>query len=255
LTTQLPGRIPVERCSRGVERGCEACQGSSSRPGPTAFSLCALSLGEQDAVLGRTAGVAWRCITGSGQGARKQQVRARDQAGRCQTQQDGSRGDTRDVPGPSVSDVHCLYRFYNVAGRLLYVGLTGNPGNRIGQHRRGKTWWCEVARMEVEHCASRSALVEAETRAIERERPLYNVQGLKVRASKTAPAKRRGPSAEPRPRRRRPHAFDECCCGWRGSGGAEIRLSRGSSSRSSSLGDTFIAERSVGRNAQRLRRV
>ena len=63
--------------------------------------------------------------------------------------------------------------------------------------------------MEVEHCASRSALVEAEACAIEQEQPLYNVQGLKAPASKTAVAERPGPSAEPRPRRRRPDPFDQ----------------------------------------------
>jgi hypothetical protein len=109
---------------------------------------------------------------------------------------------------PRVSDLHCLYRFYNEAGQLLYVGLTGNPGSRISQHRRGKAWWCEVARMEVEHCASRSALVEAETRAIGQERPLYNVQGLKVPGSNSALARRPGSSTEPRLGGRRPHPFD-----------------------------------------------
>jgi len=109
----------------------------------------------------------------------------------------------------SATDLYILYRFFDPAGRLLYIGLTSDPGHRIKQHKRQKSWWLHVARMEVEHCASRGELVEAERLAIKQERPLYNVQGLKVPASKTAVEKRPGQSTEQPPRRGRPHPFDQ----------------------------------------------
>jgi hypothetical protein len=50
--------------------------------------------------------------------------------------------------------------------------------------------------MEVEHCASRAELVEAERRAIKRERPTHNVRGAK------SPTKRRARAAAAERRRR-----------------------------------------------------
>ena len=72
--------------------------------------------------------------------------------------------------------MHTLYRFFNAEGTLLYVGITNDPGRRMTKHRGGKSWWLEVARVEMEQHPDRLALRAAELKAIEHERPLYNIQ-------------------------------------------------------------------------------
>jgi len=69
-----------------------------------------------------------------------------------------------------------LYRFYSDAGHLLYVGITSNPGMRMGQHAATKPWWDEVRSVTIEWYESRGEVAAAETRAIAIEHPLYNIQ-------------------------------------------------------------------------------
>lgn len=73
-------------------------------------------------------------------------------------------------------ELHTLYRFFNSESELLYIGITCQPGLRFKQHRRDKSWWHEVARIELEQFASRAELVEAEQRAVPAENPKYNIQ-------------------------------------------------------------------------------
>lgn len=69
-----------------------------------------------------------------------------------------------------------LYRFFAADDRLLYVGITCNPGKRLERHSGEKTWWAEVVRVEMEQHPSREALRSAERLAIGEELPLYNVR-------------------------------------------------------------------------------
>lgn len=71
---------------------------------------------------------------------------------------------------------HGLYRFYSDDGRLLYVGISKNPGKRFDQHSQEKSWWPEVRGITVEWYPDRESVVSAERRAIEIERPRYNIQ-------------------------------------------------------------------------------
>lgn len=68
-----------------------------------------------------------------------------------------------------------LYRFYDADGALLYVGISLHAAKRASEHRKDKPWWGDVARMEIEHFASRRQALEAEEAAIKDERPRYNV--------------------------------------------------------------------------------
>ncbi len=43
---------------------------------------------------------------------------------------------------------HTVYRFYNAAGDVLYVGCTAYLPYRLEQHKLDKPWWTEVARVE-----------------------------------------------------------------------------------------------------------
>lgn len=69
-----------------------------------------------------------------------------------------------------------LYRFYDDADRLLYVGISLNAAKRASEHRKDKPWWNEVHRMEVEHLtADRHSAEQIEKSAIVNEQPIYNI--------------------------------------------------------------------------------
>ena len=70
----------------------------------------------------------------------------------------------------------CIYRVYNAAFELLYVGHTGNLDNRIRCHRRDRRWWDEAEYVFPEFTPDKDEAVEAERQAIRNERPKYNVQ-------------------------------------------------------------------------------
>ena len=74
-----------------------------------------------------------------------------------------------------------LYRMYDAAGTLLYVGMTGHIPVRLDQHGGNKPWWALVARIDVEHFPLRSEAAAAEARAIRDEKPKYNVDKPLVR--------------------------------------------------------------------------
>jgi len=67
-----------------------------------------------------------------------------------------------------------LYRFFNADERLLYIGISGDPAYRWGQHRTDKPWAGEVAMRVVEWLPTRAEAEAAELVAIRAERPLYN---------------------------------------------------------------------------------
>lgn len=70
-----------------------------------------------------------------------------------------------------------VYRCFDHDGALLYVGVSVNAIQRIGQHQsEKKPWFHEVARVEIEHFESRLLAAEAEVAAIQNERPAYNIK-------------------------------------------------------------------------------
>jgi len=83
---------------------------------------------------------------------------------------------------------HVLYRFFNTAGELLYVGITNNPWSRYRDHQRDKTWFNEVASSTMQHFPSREELARAETHAIQTEAPKYNIIGAAPRQSPIPPS-------------------------------------------------------------------
>lgn len=71
-----------------------------------------------------------------------------------------------------------LYRFYDKADSLLYVGVADDVVTRWSTHRRKASWWSEIARAEVTWQPSRSAALGAEKDAILTEGPAVNVLGF-----------------------------------------------------------------------------
>ncbi len=86
---------------------------------------------------------------------------------------------------------HALYRFYNSADVLLYIGLTVNIGARFSDHRLEKPWWTEISRIALEHFPDRRSVAAAERAAIIAEKPLHNVQHNGARST-AAPANASG---------------------------------------------------------------
>lgn len=68
----------------------------------------------------------------------------------------------------------CVYRAYDAAERLLYVGISMNLDGRLAKHRSA-AWWPAVAEVTVQWFDGREAAKAAEREAISRENPLHNV--------------------------------------------------------------------------------
>jgi hypothetical protein len=69
-----------------------------------------------------------------------------------------------------------LYRLYDRADRLIYVGISDQLGERWERHLRKMPWWPEVQRMTSEWYPDRAAAAVAETDAIQHEQPIQNVK-------------------------------------------------------------------------------
>ena len=69
----------------------------------------------------------------------------------------------------------CLYRHFSAADELLYIGISIDGYSRTRAHAKHSHWFPDVARVQVEHLASREAAIKAERLAIETEAPRFNV--------------------------------------------------------------------------------
>jgi hypothetical protein len=69
---------------------------------------------------------------------------------------------------------HFVYRAYDDAGRLLYVGCTGRLHSRHLAHRRESDWYPFAARFHTTGPFAREVALEKEREAIEAEAPAFN---------------------------------------------------------------------------------
>lgn len=67
-----------------------------------------------------------------------------------------------------------LYRYFDAAGGLLYVGIAADPAIRDEQHQRQSAWHKLAADRTVEWFESREEAHQAERWAIRGEEPLFN---------------------------------------------------------------------------------
>lgn len=74
-----------------------------------------------------------------------------------------------------MSATHSVYRVYDTAGRLLYVGCSSDVPARLRQHQQNAQWWLFHARVTTEDFPTREAGREAEERAT--EHPRWNITG------------------------------------------------------------------------------
>jgi len=70
-----------------------------------------------------------------------------------------------------------LYRHFDAAGVLLYVGISNDALRRLCQHKDRSHWHAQIARVDVEWLPDRAAASAAESAAIAREKPAWNVRG------------------------------------------------------------------------------
>lgn len=72
-----------------------------------------------------------------------------------------------------IADMHAVYRMFDEAGRLLYVGISGRA-RRFDDHAV-KRWFPLVSLITLEWHATHAAAALAEKRAIATEKPRYNI--------------------------------------------------------------------------------
>lgn len=79
-------------------------------------------------------------------------------------------------PGVGQDKPNSVYRYYDHAGRLIYVGITAQGPGRQRQHNATSEWWQYVASQTVEHCPDRETALRVERALIEAHRPPFNRQ-------------------------------------------------------------------------------
>ncbi|MFD5542198.1 GIY-YIG nuclease family protein [Streptomyces sp. NPDC127079] len=82
---------------------------------------------------------------------------------------------TEEVP---AAERTAVYRLYDEAERLLYVGVASDPRVRFKQHERDKARWPRVTARAIEWFDSRDEALKVEARVITRELPLHNEAGV-----------------------------------------------------------------------------
>jgi predicted GIY-YIG superfamily endonuclease len=82
---------------------------------------------------------------------------------------------TQPTPAISSPVATQLYRHFDQAGRLLYIGISVSVMNRLAQHRQDSNWFPLIATVAVVHFPSRREAEDAERNAIREERPIYNI--------------------------------------------------------------------------------
>lgn len=68
-----------------------------------------------------------------------------------------------------------LYRLYDSAGVLLYVGITDRHLTRHAEHATSKPWWLRVWAQPFRHWPTRADALREERWAIRNELPVYNI--------------------------------------------------------------------------------
>jgi hypothetical protein len=86
----------------------------------------------------------------------------------------------RGVPFPvenlSFERWFYVYRYFDSAGDLLYVGTTAEPYTRWMQHRRRSPWAVDIATVSLEWFAYEDLAYQHERAVIRAERPRHNVK-------------------------------------------------------------------------------
>jgi predicted GIY-YIG superfamily endonuclease len=74
----------------------------------------------------------------------------------------------------NVNGEHVVYRCYDAAGRVIYIGATSDIRKRLKVHRRDSPWFSEVFAVESTVYPERWLAFYAEGQAIRDENPRHN---------------------------------------------------------------------------------
>jgi predicted GIY-YIG superfamily endonuclease len=69
-----------------------------------------------------------------------------------------------------------LYRHFNKENELLYVGISLNALNRLGQHKEHAHWFSDITDVRIEHFETRELALKAERDAVVKENPKHNIK-------------------------------------------------------------------------------
>jgi hypothetical protein len=72
-----------------------------------------------------------------------------------------------------------VYRLWAANGTCLYVGCAGERaprrvGSRLSEHKRSKSWWPQVTRIDVASFASSAEIIVEERRQVQALNPVHN---------------------------------------------------------------------------------
>lgn len=70
-----------------------------------------------------------------------------------------------------------MYKVFNRAGNLLYVGITCCPKSRMKDHKSNSIWWEDKYQMTWESFESRQEAEKAEDFSIKNDNPVFNIRG------------------------------------------------------------------------------
>lgn len=88
---------------------------------------------------------------------------------------------------PLWERVTFVYRFYDPAGALIYVGITDNVENRLKLHRKNRVRWRYIWHITVEEHPDRHAAFAAESWDIKHLRPVMNLEPQHAHVPKVRP--------------------------------------------------------------------
>jgi predicted GIY-YIG superfamily endonuclease len=109
-----------------------------------------------------------------------------------------------------MSDATKLYRYYDSAGTLLYIGISKNALQRLTEHETDKSWQADISNVRIETFRDRASAHAAERLAIAEENPSHNLIRY---ASRSAAREQRDGSRRDRARRTKeaPRAINDRC--------------------------------------------
>lgn len=81
---------------------------------------------------------------------------------------------------------HYVYRAFNAAGELLYVGRTIDPVERARAHRRSSPWVSQVERVRMFGPLTYEKSKDVEREALKNEYPLYGITPQKRKVLREA---------------------------------------------------------------------
>jgi predicted GIY-YIG superfamily endonuclease len=79
------------------------------------------------------------------------------------------------TPPPMPDQPQWLYRLFDSEGRLIYIGVSDSVWRRVKEHERDQAWGPDIAQVRRQRYPGRAAVLAAEKRAIQIEKPVHNI--------------------------------------------------------------------------------